>query len=129
MSVVELRELAKLKESCVKGHHVYQADFVLGARFSCERELRNPHSEWAIIVKKPESREVVGHVPDDLARILFPLLTSGKIQSMSCEVTGRSRAAEGVWVQGGEIVIPCTYYLHGKKMDRPYVRSKPINNA
>ena len=127
MSVVEL---AKLKESCVKGHHVYQADFVVGAGFSCERELRNPHSEWAIVVKKPESGEVVGHVPDDLARVLFPLITSGKIQSMTCEVTGRTRAAEGgVWVQGGGIVIPCTYILKGKKIDRPYVRCELKGSA
>ena len=119
MSVVEL---AKLKESYVKGHHVYRADFVVGVGFSCERELCSTHSEWAIVVKKPKSEGVVGHVPDDLARVLFPLITSVKIQSMTCEVTGRTRAAEGgVWMQGGGIVIPCTYTLKGKKIDRPYV--------
>ena len=44
----------------------------------CEREQRNRHSDWAIAVKKPGSREVAGYVPDDLAQVLFPLLTSEK---------------------------------------------------
>ena len=128
MSVIS--ELAKLKESCVKGHHVYRADFVDGAMFTCEREPTNSHSEWAIVVKKPESAEVVGYVPDDLAGILSPLLTSGKIHSIRCEGTGRSRAAEeGVWVQGGGIVNPCMYILHGRKMDRPYVRGELKKSA
>ena len=48
MSVIS--ELAKLKESCVKGHHVYRADFVVGAVFNCEIEPTNSHSEWAIVV-------------------------------------------------------------------------------
>ena len=52
-----------LQESCVNGHHVYRADFVIGAVFNCEREP-------TVAVKKPEYAEVVGHVPDDLAGIL-----------------------------------------------------------
>ena len=67
----------------------------------------------------------MGHVPDDLARLLFPLLTSGTLQLLECEVTGMSKAAEeGVWVQGGGIVIPCTYILYGKKVDKVYVRKE-----
>ena len=66
--------------------------------------------------QKPESAEVVGHVPDDLARVYIPLLTSGKIVSITCSMTGVSRAAEqGVWVPGGGIVIPCTYGRRSKK--------------
>ena len=80
---------------------------------------------WAIVVKKPESSEVAGHVPDDVARVLFPLLSSGEILSMKCAITGLSKAAEeGVWVQGGGIVIPCTYILYGKKLDRPHARQE-----
>ena len=61
---------------------------------------------------------------------LFPLLTSGKILSMTCEVTGLSKAAEeGVWAQGGGRVIPCMYVLRGKKLDRPHVRSKLRKNC
>ena len=48
------------------------------------------------------SFEVVGHVPDELAQVLFPLLTSGKRITIKCHVTGVSRAAEqGFWVPGG----------------------------
>ena len=38
--------------------------------------------------------------------------------------TDELTAAAGVWEQGGGIVISCTYILHGKKMDRPYVRTE-----
>ena len=34
---MDLNELAKLKESYVKGHRVYQADFVVGAVFDCDK--------------------------------------------------------------------------------------------
>ena len=56
--------------------------------------------------------EFAGHVPDDLAHVLFPLLTTAKVFSMKCKITGLSKAVEeGVWVQGSGIVIPCTYIL------------------
>ena len=68
-----------------------------------------------MVVKKPETAQVAGHVPDDLARVLFLLLTTGKVLSMKCEITGLSKAAgEGVLVQGGWIVIPCTYVIYRK---------------
>ena len=118
-------ELAKLRESCVKGHHVYRASFTVGAFFDCEQEPSNTRSSWAIVVKNPGSGEIVGHVPDNLAEVLSPILSSGEVQIMKCEVTGLSRAAaEGVWVQGGGIVIPCTYILMGKKLGKPSVREK-----
>ena len=61
MSVVEL---ARLRESSVKGHHVYRTAFVVGAQFTCEREPSNRHSDWAIVMKKPGSGTVAGHVPE-----------------------------------------------------------------
>ena len=101
-------ELDRLRENSVKGHHIYPTVFLVGEVLICEREPSNRHSDWAIVVKKPEMRKVAGHVSDDLARMLFPLLTTGKVLSMKCEVTGLSKAAEeGVWVQGSGIVIPC----------------------
>lgn len=108
----------------MKGHHVYRSDFTIGAIFNCEHEPTNTHSTWAIVVKK-STGEVVGHIPDSLAEVLLPLLTSGEVESIKCEVTGLSRgASEGVWVQGGGVVIPCTYILLGKKLNKPVVRSK-----
>ncbi len=62
-------ELARLRESCVKGHHVYQTEFVVGAVFTSERELSNRHTDWGIVVKKPGFGQIAGHVPDDLARM------------------------------------------------------------
>lgn len=93
MSVVELaRPKGELGES-----HVYQIAFVVGAVFICQREPSNSHSSWAIVIKNPESKETVGHVPDYLPCVLFPLLTSGLVISMKCEVTSMSKAAkEGV---------------------------------
>ena len=85
MSVVEL---ARLRAS-----NVYRTAFVVEAVFTCERKPSNCHSDRAIVVKKPKSGQVDGHVPDKLARVLSPLLASGKVLSM-CEVTGLSMAAE-----------------------------------
>ena len=77
-----------------------------------------------IVVKKPEMREVAGHVPDNLVCVLT-LLTSGKVLSMKCEVTGLSKAAEEqVRMQGGGIVIPCTYVLYGKKVNRADIKDE-----
>lgn len=80
--------------------------YIVGAVFTCERKPTNSHSDWAIVVKKPGPGQIVGHVPDELAQGLLALLTSRKILSMTCEVTGlRKEAEEGMWVQGGGIVI------------------------
>ena len=68
----------------MKGHHIYRTVFLVGEVLICETEPSNRHSDWAVVVKKPETREVAGHVPDDLARELFPLLTTGKVLSMKC---------------------------------------------
>ena len=71
------------------------------------------------------SGEIVGHVPDNLVQVLFWLLTSGTLQLLECELTGISKAAEeGVWVQGGGIVISCNYILYGKKEDKVYIRKR-----
>ncbi len=122
MSVIEL---AKLRDSSVKGHHVYRSNFTVGTVFDCEQDPSNTKSHWAIVVKKPGPGEIVGHIPDNLAQILSPLLSSGEVQIMKCEVTGLSTAAaEGVWVQGGGIVIPCTYILLGNKLGKASVLDK-----
>ena len=126
MSMVQL---ARLRDSCVKGHHIYRTHFVVGALFVCEREPGNYHSDWTIMVRK-RSGEIVGHVPDDLAQVLFPLRTSGTLQLLECELTEMRKAAEeGVWVQGGGIVIPCTYILYGKKEDKVYIRKEMRKNS
>ena len=42
--------------------------------------------------------------------VLFPCLPLRKVLSTKCEVTGLSKTAEeGVWLQGGGLVITCMY--------------------
>lgn len=115
-------ELARLKRSRVKGHHVFKSESRPGDTFTCAREPGNSHSPDAIIVKLDDGSNV-GHVPDALARILAPMLDGGVITRMEGTVTGVARSApEGVWVPGGGIEIPCEYVLHGVKKDREKVR-------
>ncbi len=49
---------------------------------------------------------------------------------MKCEITGLSTAAaEGVWVQRGGIVIPCTYILLGNKLGKASVQKRSHDDA
>ena len=115
-------ELARLKRSRVKGHHVFKSESRPGDTFTCAREPGNPHSPDAIIVKLSDGSNV-GHVPDPLARVLAPMLDGGEIERMEGTVTGVARSApEGVWVPGGGIEFPCEYVLYGAKKDRESVR-------
>jgi len=115
-------ELARLKRSRVKGHHVFKSESRPGDTFTCAREPGNPHSPDAIIVKLSDGSNV-GHVPNPLARVLAPMLDGGEIERMEGTVTGVARSApEGVWVPGGGIEFPCEYVLYGAKKDRESVR-------
>ena len=115
-------ELARLKNSRVKGHHVFKSESIPGDTFTCAREPGNRHSSDAIIVKLSDGSNV-GHVPDPLARILAPMLDGGKIERMEGTVTGVARSApEGVWVPGGGIEFPCEYVLYSTKGNRENVR-------
>ena len=43
---------------------------------------------------------------------------------MTCKITGyRQAATGGTWVQGGGIVIPCTYKIYGPSDQRNIVRT------
>ena len=53
MSVVEI---ARLRGSSVKGHHVYRTYFSVGAVFDCKRELHN-HSNPRTIADCPTSQQ------------------------------------------------------------------------
>lgn len=69
MTIMSVVELARLRESSVTSIE----NLVVGAVFNCEEEPKTV--EWAIVVKKLESAHVVGHVSNELACLLFPLLT------------------------------------------------------
>ena len=106
-------ELARLKNSCVKGHHVFKSESRPGDTFTCTREPGNPHSPDAITVKLCDGSNV-SHVPDPLACVLAPMLDGGMIERMEGTVTGVARSApEGFWVPGRGIEVPCEYVLYG----------------
>ena len=75
-----------MRNSSVKGHHVFRSNSRPGNRFLCERERSNTHSDVAIAVKR--GSRVIGHVPERLARILSPMLEDGRIRLIN-----RTRAA------------------------------------
>jgi hypothetical protein len=114
-------ELARLKRSRVKGHHVFLSASRAGDTFTCAREPGNPHSPNAIIVTLGDG-STVGYVPDPVARVLAPML---EIVHMSGTINGVPRhAPEGIWVRGGGIEIPCEYVLYGVKKARSSVRQR-----
>ena len=55
---------------------------------------------------------MVGHIPEPLAKILFPLMKCWKILETKVEILGEKGAAtEGTWVLRGVIEIAATFYV------------------
>ena len=62
-------------------------------------------------------------MPDALSEIVFKLLSEWKVLNITTKITGKHRhAPEGTWVPGGDIEIPCTYFLYRAKIHKKYVR-------
>ena len=60
--------------------------------------------------KKTDHEITVGHIPDVLAEVLFPLVASWTIHSIWATVSENDRVVlEGKWVPGGGIEI--TVYI------------------
>ena len=68
--------------SRIKGDHVYRSNPKINAMFYCAAEPGNTHSPHAIIVrmkngassvgdKQKDDGTTVGHIPDELAEVLF----------------------------------------------------------
>ena len=71
---------------------------------------------------------MVGHVPEPLSKIFFPLMKCLKILEIKVEILGEKRAAsEGTWVLGGVVEIP-TFYVCGARIHKLHIR-KVIKNA
>ena len=53
-----------------------------------------------IDVKQKENKEIVGHIPEPLAEIIYPLLKSWKVYEITYIVTHRviKIALEGTWL-------------------------------
>ena len=90
----------------------------------CTIEPDNKHSNNTIVVKLGNN-DIVGHVPETLAKKLFNFMKSQQVGGiMDSEVTDDPRPApEGKWVIGGGTEIPCKYRLYGPKSVKKEVRA------
>ena len=84
-------------------------------RLFCTIEPDNKHSDKVIVVKWGND-DIVGHVPETLAKKIFNFMKSQQIGIRDSEVTGSpGPAPEGQWIICDGIEIPCEYRLHGPK--------------
>ena len=73
----------------------------VGDRLFCTIELDNKHIDNAIVVKSGND-DIVGHVPETLAKKLINFMKSQQTEIMNSEVTGDTRPTpQGKWVIGG----------------------------
>jgi hypothetical protein len=108
----------------VKGIHVYRNKRAkVSVKLVCSREPDNRASRYAVAVKHEPSDTMVGHVPEQLARILFGLLDRKLVTTLLAKVTRDPRtSAGGMWKKGGGVELPCKYILYGKKQHKEQVR-------
>ena len=108
--------------SRIKGHRVYNYKYKVGETLICEREPTNKHRQNAITVKGKD-QQVIIHVPEGIASKLFSLMQEWKIHKVSATISGEKRnIPEGTWVFGGDIEIPCKYFLYGPVIHKTFVR-------
>ena len=71
----------------------------------CDDEKKNKRN----ITKE----QLVGHLPEHLAKILYRIMKEWRILSMEVIITGEKWCApEGTWVLEGGIELPCTKYIY-----------------
>ena len=81
--------------SSIKGFHVYQRSPDIGEKLKCVLEETNRFSNTAIKVVE-DANETIGHIPDELSKVVAPALKKEIMLSVEAEVTGHLRdAAEG----------------------------------
>ena len=93
-----------IKESVVRGHHVYKEAWrpVIGQLLPVFSEPNNRHDRRAVAIYL--DGVVVGHVPREISKVFwFFLKHNGKIM---CEITGRRKCGNG-------LEVPCAYKLKG----------------
>ena len=108
--------------SKIKGHHVYQYKYQIGESVKCVVDSENQMSSNAIVVLGQDSK-TIGHLPEQLAKKIHPYLIDGVITEISGTISGDERnAAEGKWVQGGGIELPCLLKLYGQKCKKQIIK-------
>ena len=66
--------------------------------------------------------EMIGHIPETLAKILSFEMAKEAILSLEAESAESQRdAPEGKWVLRGGIEIPCIYKVYGKIDQKSYL--------
>ena len=95
-----------------KGHHAYNHDYLVSEELICEFEYKYSHN--SIEVKSKNKDVTIGHVPEPLAAILFPLRKAWKVYEIQ----------EGTWVLGGGIEIPCKFTIIGPKIRKKNYRKE-----
>ena len=117
--------VAQIK-SRVEGHHVYEYKYAVGEELECFIDTHNKYSTNAIKVESnagKKEKQLVGHVPEPLAKILHPLMKDWQILWMKAVIDGvHRRAREGTWIPGGGIELQCTYFLYGAKIHKRCIR-------
>ena len=79
-------------------------------------EFENKYSHKSAEVKSKNKDVTVGHVPEALEAIFFPLHKAWKVYEIQAKITGESRRApEGTWVLGGGIEMPVSIPLLDQK--------------
>ena len=72
--------------------------------------------------------KMVGHIPEPLPKIPFPLMKSWKKLEIKVEISEEKRAApERNWVLGGDIEIPATFYVYEGRIHKLHVRKVILN--
>ena len=78
--------------SRIKGDHVYRSGVKVDDHLFCTIEPDNKQSDNEIVIKSGND-DIVGHVPETLAKKLFNFMKSQLIEIMDSEVTGDPRPA------------------------------------
>ena len=130
--------VAQQLDSGIKGHHVYGYKYTVNEELTYTIDDDNKHRSNVIKVlfrdveKKKNKRNVtkeqpVGHVPEPLAKILYPMMKEWRIRILSVKALitrNKRRAREATWFPGGGIELPYIYHIYAAKTHKKYVCEK-----
>ena len=74
--------------SSIKGHNANNHDYFVGEELIFELEFTNKYSRNSVEVKSKKKDVTVGHVPEALVAILFPLRKACKVYEIQAKITG-----------------------------------------
>ena len=100
-------------DSCVRGHHVYEAVWSpqFGETLSCHLEFGNIMDPYAVSILKAD--KIVGHVPRKISAFCHLFLRRGGL--MLCQITGHRQFSADL-PQGG-LEVPCSLIFMGDEKE------------